>query len=133
MVLGVVIAGRDEMLKNRWAFLFMAFGALTMLGCQEATGPQPAQGETVRPALCGGCGHVKRSDACCPSDATTCENCGLVAGSPGCCKITKGTDAELCGGCGQIKGSDLCCDSDAEKCGDCGLAKDSPGCCKIKA
>ena len=81
--------------------------------------------------LCGGCGQIKGSDACCAVGAATCSKCGLAKGSPGCCKIEKGTDVELCTKCGQIEGADPCCAAGAEKCAKCSLAKGSPGCCKI--
>ena len=82
--------------------------------------------------LCGGCGQIKGSDACCAAGAKKCDKCGLTKGSPGCCKIEKGTDVELCTKCGQIEGADACCAAGAKKCAKCGLAKGSPGCCKIK-
>jgi hypothetical protein len=80
--------------------------------------------------LCGGCGQIKGTDACCKPDAVKCEKCGLDKGSPGCCKITKGKDIALCGKCGLVKGSDLCCKADALMCAKCGKPKGSPLCCK---
>ncbi len=118
------------MVTYKWAFLLVAFGALVISGCQEAT-TSPAQAESVAPALCGECGQIKGGDACCAADAVTCDKCGLAKGSPGCCKITKGTDAELCTKCGQIKDTDACCAEGAVACDKCGLTKGSPGCCKI--
>lgn len=83
--------------------------------------------------LCGHCGHVKGSEACCAKDAEVC-GCGAHKGSPGCCLIKKaGKDVILCGNCGQAKGSDFCCDDKAKKCKSCGRAKGSPGCCLVGA
>ena len=110
-------------------------------GCKGAIAKDPdtylakiaAKGETAERlpvTLCGGCGQIKGSDACCKPGAEKC-GCGLVKGSPGCCKITKGKDVPLCLKCGQAKGGEACCDAKAAKCGKCQLAKGSPGCCKL--
>ncbi len=77
--------------------------------------------------LCGSCGQIKGTDACCAEGGATCAKCELTKGSPGCCEIEKGTNVQLCTKCGQIKGADACCAADAEKCVKCGLAKGSPG------
>jgi hypothetical protein len=84
--------------------------------------------------LCGKCGELKGSDACCKADAKVCDQCGLHKGSPGCCAgLTKGQDAQLCPKCGEIKGTDKCCKADIESCKKCGMHKGSPchvACCK---
>lgn len=129
-------------MKTKWYASLVTLVALTLvLGCENTTTATPDQ-PTDQPAagaagtdavaqlsLCGKCGQVKGSAACCAQGAVTCAKCGLVKGSPGCCAITKGTDAVLCAKCGQVKGSDACCAADAVKCAKCGLVKGSPGCC----
>ena len=92
-----------------------------------------ANGETAERlpvTLCGACGQIKGSDACCKPGAVTC-GCGLAKGSPGCCKVPKGKDAALCLKCGQVKATASCCKPDAAACAKCGLAKGSPGCCNL--
>ena len=95
-----------------------------------------ANGETAErlpTRLCGTCGEIKGTEACCAKDAKACGKCGLHKGAPGCCKIEKGEDAALCRKCGEIKGTEACCAKDAEACGKCGLHKGAPGCCKLPA
>jgi hypothetical protein len=104
--------------------LFLAVGML-IIGCSKPPDPTP-----TAKTLCGGCGQIKGTEACCKADAPKCAGCDLAKGSPGCCKIKKGTDTALCAKCGQIKGTDACCKADAPKCAKCNLAKGSPGCCK---
>ena len=128
--------------KSAWILAVFGLAALVAWGCCPTCRTAPGEG-SAKPAvgeqkevdvvllLCGGCGQIKGSDACCAKDAKVCDKCGLAAGSPGCCKIKKGADAKLCSKCGQIAGSDVCCKPDAAKCDKCGLAKGSPGCCKI--
>ena len=101
-------------------------GAKAMGAACEKKGPPYAD-----VTLCGKCGQVKGSKACCKQGAEKCGRCGLAKGSPGCCRIPKGKDVTLCGKCGQVKGSDACCKKGTEKCKGCGLDKGSPGCCRI--
>ncbi len=109
------------------------------LGCGGASseGPElsiPAVMSTAYESatLCGKCGQMKGTEACCAEGAETCAGCSLHKGAPGCCKIEAGTDATLCAGCGQVKGSESCCAEGAETCAACGLHQGAPGCCKLK-
>ena len=83
----------------------VAIAALTIAitSCNQAGKPSLGAKEAT---LCGGCGQLKGTTACCDKSAAVCGGCGLAKGSPGCCKMTKGKSAKLCTGCGQIKGSD---------------------------
>ena len=111
--------------------LVLALGLVTFMagGCESAHEHDGHDhGTEAAITLCGGCGHVKGTEACCADGATTCAGCSLHKGSPGCCKITKGTDAALCG-CGAVKGSDQCCNASLVKCAGCGKIKGTPGCC----
>jgi len=127
------------MSKAKWFPVVVAVVALVSWGCSptaEGTAPSvtveaTSDADANAVTLCGQCGQIKKSDACCVEGAETCEKCSLAKGSPGCCKIAKGTDTPLCTKCGQVKGSDACCAEGAETCAKCGLAKGSPGCCKI--
>ena len=83
-------------------------------------GETPAKAPKV---ICGKCGEIKGTEACCDKDAAVCTECGLIKGSPGCCKIQKGKDAEMCAKCDQIKGS-------AECTGACKSKEVGQGCCK---
>ena len=76
--------------------VLVAFGCGKGPCCPSATGDQqnpsavaeqPAADAEV--ALCGDCGEVKGSAACCDKDAARCDKCDLIKGSPGCCKINK--------------------------------------------
>lgn len=130
------------MTNVKWLAVLLLAATVTALGCREGAPPANGNGgeeaveatpvSTEGLALCGMCGQIKGSEACCAEEAVLCEKCGLVEGSPGCCLIEKGEDVALCTDCGQIKGSEACCDPNAEKCEECGLAKGSPGCCAIK-
>ena len=112
--------------------------AVVAVGCGKSTPPttvtNPALTKVLyEPAsLCGKCGQIKGTDACCVEGAAVCEKCSLHTGAPGCCKLEAGTDATLCVACGQIKGTDVCCAEGAETCPNCQLAKGSPGCCKLQ-
>jgi hypothetical protein len=82
-------------------------------------------GETLAKApkvLCGKCGEIKGTEACCSKDAAKCKGCGLIKGSPGCCRIEKGKDVELCGKCNEIKSSAACGE-------ECKSKKGGQGCC----
>ncbi len=114
-------------------YLFMAAAIFMVAGIARAADEMVVPTTTDETVLCGKCGEIKGSDACCKTDAPKCDKCGLTKGSPGCCKMPAGgEDAELCAKCGEIKGSDACCAKDAVKCEKCGLTKGSPGCCKMK-
>lgn len=117
--------------------LFTAFSlvAVISLGCGESTAPEPTDLTKVlyRPGtLCGDCGQLKGSEACCAEGAEVCSKCSLQKGAPGCCKMTKGTNVTLCAGCGEIKGSEACCAEGAEACSKCQLHQGAPGCCKLE-
>lgn len=97
--------------------------------CRTDSGATRSVADRSTPVvLCGKCGEVKGSDACCAADAEVC-GCGLHHGSPGCCKMEKGADATLCSHCGEVLGSEKCCVAGAEVCPDCGMHAGSPGCC----
>ena len=88
--------------------------AWAMGGCVTKTVPPAGpSGHGVRAGvkLCGGCGQIKGSEACCDAAAPRCAKCNLIKGSPGCCKLPKDAagDVLLCGKCGFIKGTAECC------------------------
>ncbi|MAG55653.1 MAG: hypothetical protein CMJ83_05110 [Planctomycetes bacterium] len=116
-------------MKNvTWSLLVLALALPMLGGC--ASGEH--DGDTAAAyMLCGGCGQVKHTEACCAEGAAACAKCGLHAGSPGCCKMSKGTDVALCSGCGHATGAESCCAEGSTKCGKCGLAAGSLGCCKL--
>jgi len=105
-------------------------------GCSESptteSGPAATKVLYKSATLCGACGQIKGSEACCAEGAEKCAGCSLHKGAPGCCKMEAGTEATLCAGCGQIKGSTDCCADGAEVCAACGLHKGAPGCCKLE-
>lgn len=70
------------------ALAVTAMAAMTIgCTCQKQTCSASAAKCAKAPALCGSCGQIKGTDACCDPDAVKCANCGLDKGSPGCCKI----------------------------------------------
>lgn len=109
--------------------LVIALGLVSFLagGC-SSTDEHAEHDHDVGITLCGGCGQVKGTEACCAPGAAKCASCGLAKGSPGCCKMPAGTDAVL-HECGAIKGSAACCDENAPRCAGCGKIKGTPGCC----
>ncbi len=121
------------MKSSGWFLVIVATVALVSFGC-SAEGVAPTETETEETTvalvttLCGNCGQVKGSDACCAEGATLCDACTLVKGAPGCCAMEAGTDVVLCSACGQVKGSETCCAEGAEMCPQCDLVKGSPGC-----
>lgn len=46
-----------------------------------------AQVIEVNARLCGKCGQVKGTEACCKADTPKCGGCQLDKGAPGCCKL----------------------------------------------
>ena len=124
------------MMKLMMFLPVLALSGLMLTGCNKPA-DAPPEGTTNVSAdvsLCGECGQVKGSEACCAEGAETCEGCQFCKGSPACCKASKDDVADgsitLCGKCGQVKGSDTCCKEDAEVCEKCKLHKGSPGCCQ---
>ena len=117
----------------------LSMAVLVSFGCSKAPteGPElqaPTIVKTVYESatLCGDCGQVKGSEACCAETSEKCADCSLQKGSPGCCNIEPGTDVVLCAACGQIAESEACCAEGAESCTKCGLDKGAPGCCNLK-
>lgn len=96
--------------------------------CPDKAGNRQAKAGQI--VLCGKCGQVKGSAACCKPGAQACAGCGLQKGSPGCCAgFAKGADVTLCGQCGFVKGSAACCKpGTGQTCALCGFIKGSPGC-----
>ena len=122
---------------KRFLALFTALSLVTVmsLGCGEATTPEPIDLTKVlyRPGtLCGECGQMKGSEACCAEGAELCTKCSLQKGAPGCCKMEKGSNVTLCAACGEIKGTAACCAEGAAACSKCKLNKGAPGCCKLE-
>ena len=129
----LTIVRRINMKRFVWSSVMVLVAGVLFMGCESTNGLRFwDQGSDAEIALCGGCGHIKGSDACCAEDAAVCDGCGLAKGSPGCCNMTKGEDVALCTGCGHIKGSEACCAEGAVICEKCGMAAGSPGCCKIE-
>jgi len=112
--------------------MFLGLAAMMIVGCGQSVVDKPlgsSDATNVSLELCGKCGELTGTDACCAAGAETC-GCGLHKGSPGCCNMDKGANLTLCVACGQLEGSDKCCAADGELC-KCGWHKGSPACCKI--
>ena len=78
------------------SFALLALVAVVSLGCSKATPPvattAPAEVTKVNYApasLCGKCGEIKGTEACCAEGADVCSKCNLHKGAPGCCKMEK--------------------------------------------
>ena len=73
--------------------LILVLTALVAAGCNRSSIEQtPSLG--ITPAvydivLCGDCGQVKGTEACCQEGAAVCADCSWHKGSPACCKIEK--------------------------------------------
>ncbi|MCA9196915.1 MAG: hypothetical protein KDA87_05225 [Planctomycetales bacterium] len=122
-------------MKNVVALLAM-LGFAVFAGCNppaESGGDAnttTAEVSATSTILCGTCGEVKGSDACCDDSVASCD-CGFHKGSALCCKHVENNGQDVCADCGQTVDGAHTCSTDAEKCAECGLVKDSAGCCKL--
>jgi hypothetical protein len=74
------------MLRGLMVVILMTMVSVAIVGCSC---PFKCGVEHKDAALCGKCGQIKGTDACCKVDAPKCSKCGLAKGSPGCCKLPK--------------------------------------------
>lgn len=83
--------------------------------------------------LCGLCGDIKDTAACCKEGTALCAVCGLHKDSVLCCSsaIDGRRDRVLCRKCGEVAFTKKCCKEGVAACPKCGMHKASPGCCKI--
>ncbi len=73
--------------------LILVLTALVAAGCNRSS-TEETPSLSVTPAvhdivLCGDCGQVKGTEACCQEGAAVCADCSWHKGSPACCKIEK--------------------------------------------
>jgi len=126
----------SDMTRIAFSLTIAALASLLAAGNLHA-GETTDEDADVKPlVLCGKCGQVKGTDACCKAGQKTCAGCKLQKGSPGCCAVKKGTDAKICTECGEVKGAAKCCKAEGrKKCEACGFLAGSPGCkanCRAK-
>jgi hypothetical protein len=78
------------MKKILWSFIIGLFIVVPgMAIAVEEKAEAKIVKETKTTTLCGKCGQIKGTDACCKVDAQKCTKCGLTKGSPGCCKLSR--------------------------------------------
>jgi len=68
----------------------LSLAAVISLGCSKATPPADLTKVLYESGtLCGSCGELKGTEACCAEGAEACSKCQLNKGAPGCCKLKK--------------------------------------------